>query len=41
MDLKEIPYLNVGWIYLVLANTVMEFSSSKKFRELLEKMSNY
>jgi hypothetical protein len=29
MDLKEILYLNVGWIYLALANTVMNFQIPK------------
>jgi len=37
MDLKEIPYLNVGWIYLAFANTVINFQVPKNSGNYLSK----
>jgi len=37
MDLKQIPYLNVGWIYLALVKTVMNFQVPKNSRNYLSR----
>ena len=37
-DLKEIPYLNMRWVYLVLANRVMNFQVPKNSGNYLSRL---